>query len=165
MWNMNMNCTIKLFVRHGLTSFGTAGGLLKCENCFQVFQSEQSIEVKVHLLADRYIEFLKNNPDLPYFVLGELQRRPERLLEKVGLKFAANIDLISEQLKAEASMGKIRPIEPQHFMAHLISMIVFPFVARPLFMKIFKLDSDDYFDYLDQRKREIPVFMMAALRP
>ena len=37
---MNMNCTGKLFVRHGLTSFGTAGGLLKCENCFQVFQSE-----------------------------------------------------------------------------------------------------------------------------
>ena len=34
-----MNCTGKLFVRHGLT-FGTAGGLQKCENCFQVFQSE-----------------------------------------------------------------------------------------------------------------------------
>jgi AcrR family transcriptional regulator len=131
---------------------------------FQVFQSDQSIENKVNLLAERYIDFLKENPELPYFVLGELRRRPERLLEKIGEKFSVNLDKIGAQLKIESQEGTIRYIAPQHFMANLLSMIVFPFIASPLFMKIFRYDKEAYINYLDQRKKEIPAFVMAALR-
>jgi TetR/AcrR family transcriptional regulator len=131
---------------------------------FQVFHSEQSIEDKVNILAERYIDFLKVNPELPHFVLGELQRRPERLFEKIDAKLSMNIDVIGQQLKKEAEEGRIRPIAPQHFMANLLSMIVFPFIASPLFMKVFRYDKDAYYAYLDHRKKEVPAFVMAALR-
>lgn len=131
---------------------------------FQVFQSDQSIESKVDVLAERYIDFLKVNPELPYFVLGELRRRPERLFDKIGEKFSVHLDKIGVQLKNESEQGTIRYIAPQHFMANLLSMIVFPFIASPLFMKVFNYDREEYVNYLEQRKKEIPAFVMAALR-
>ncbi|MEQ9301118.1 MAG: TetR/AcrR family transcriptional regulator [Cyclobacteriaceae bacterium] len=131
---------------------------------FQVFHSDQTIEEKVHLLAERYIDFLKLNPELPHFVLGELQRRPERLFEKIDAKLSMNVDVIGMQLKKEAQQGRIREIAPQHFIANLLSMIVFPFIASPLFMKVLQYDKDAYYDYLDHRKKEVPAFIMAALR-
>lgn len=131
---------------------------------FQVFHSDQTIEEKVHLLAERYIDFLKLNPELPHFVLGELQRRPERLFEKIDAKLSMNVDVIGMQLKKEAQQGRIREIAPQHFIANLLSMMVFPFIASPLFMKVFQYDKEAYYDYLDHRKKEVPAFIMAALR-
>lgn len=131
---------------------------------FQVFHSDQTIEEKVHLLAERYIDFLKLNPELPHFVLGELQRRPERLFEKIDAKLSMNVDVIGMQLKKEAQQGRIREIAPQHFIANLLSMMVFPFIASPLFMKVFQYDKEAYSDYLDYRKKEVPAFIMAALR-
>ncbi len=130
---------------------------------FQIFHGDQSIEEKVHTLAERYIDFLKLNPELPHFVLGELQRRPDRLFAKIDARLSMNLDVIGLQLKKEEEEGKIRPIDPKHFIANLISMIVFPFVASPLFMKVFQYDKEAYFDYLDQRKREVPAFVMASL--
>lgn len=130
---------------------------------FQIFHGDQSIEEKVHDLAERYIDFLKLNPELPHFVLGELQRRPDRLFEKIDARLSMNVDVIGMQLKKEAEEGRIRSIDPKHFIANLISMIVFPFVASPLFMKVFQYNKEAYFDYLDQRKKEVPVFIMAAI--
>ncbi len=130
---------------------------------FQIFHGYQSIEEKVHTLAERYIDFLKLNPELPHFVLGELQRRPDRLFAKIDARLSMNLDVIGLQLRKEAEEGRIRPIDPKHFLANLISMIVFPFIASPLFMKIFQCDKEAYFDYLDQRKKEVPAFVMASL--
>ncbi|MEQ8713187.1 MAG: TetR/AcrR family transcriptional regulator [Cyclobacteriaceae bacterium] len=130
---------------------------------FQIFHGDQSIEEKVHVLADRYKDFLKLNPELPHFVLGELQRRPDRLFAKIDARLSMNLDVIGLQLKKEAQEGRIRLIDPKHFIANLISMIVFPFVASPLFIKVFNYDKEEYFDYLDQRKKEVPAFVMASL--
>ncbi len=130
---------------------------------FQIFHGDQSIEEKVHTLAERYIDFLKLNPELPHFVLGELQRRPDRLFAKIDARLSMNLDVIGLQLKKEAEEGRIRPIDPKHFLANLISMVVFPFIASPLFMKIFQYDKEAYFDYLDQRKKEVPTFVMSSL--
>jgi hypothetical protein len=48
---------------------------------------------------------------------------------------------------------------------NLVSMVVYPFAARPLVKAILGLDDATFAAMMEQRKTEIPAFYLAALRP
>ncbi|MDH5609541.1 MAG: TetR/AcrR family transcriptional regulator, partial [Cyclobacteriaceae bacterium] len=69
------------------------------------------------------------------------------------------------QLDEEARRGTIRPIGAGQFLLNLMSMMIFPFVARPIVQKVIGLEMDPYFALMEARKTEVPKFIMQALRP
>lgn len=132
---------------------------------FPVFISDLSLEDKIYKLTDIYIEFLKKNQDLPLFVLFELQQHPERLVSNMNLKSLNQFEKIQKQLDEEAEKGNIKPIKLPHFIANFISMMVFPFVARPMMKTVLQINQDQYEQLMEERKTEIPRFMINALKP
>jgi AcrR family transcriptional regulator len=132
---------------------------------FPVFNAPLPLEVKVYKLADIYIDFLKKNPDLPLFVLFELQQNPDRLVNTMKLNMMDHIVSIQQQLEDEIKKGNIAPIRLSQFIMNLLSMMVFPFVARPLISKILEVDPEAYDALMEERKTEIPRFIMNALKP
>ena len=72
---------------------------------------------------------------------------------------------LAEQLEARARDGTLRPISPQAFVLNLVSMVVYPFAARPLVMAIMGLDDARFAAMMQGRKAELPEFFLAALRP
>ena len=72
---------------------------------------------------------------------------------------------LGEQLDDAARRGMIRPIAPQEFVLNLVSMVVYPFAARPLVMAIMGLDDAAFAAMMERRKAEIPAFFLEALRP
>ena len=54
---------------------------------------------------------------------------------------------------------------PQEFVLNLVSMVVYPFAARPLVMAIMGLDDTAFTAMMQHRKAELPEFFLAALRP
>jgi hypothetical protein len=73
--------------------------------------------------------------------------------------------VLRRQLAAAAAAGEIRRISAEHFVANLMGLLVFPFVARPLFEVIVGLDADRFPAFGEARKRELPAFFLAGLRP
>ena len=67
------------------------------------------------------------------------------------------------QLKSEAEKGNIKKISIEDFMMNLVSMCIFPIVARPIFGNVLQLNKDEYDALLEKRKIEIPKFVMGAL--
>jgi len=72
---------------------------------------------------------------------------------------------LAEQLDAAAREGILRPISPQAFVLNLVSMVVYPFAARPFVMAVMGLDDARFTAMMQQRKTELPEFFLAALRP
>ncbi len=54
---------------------------------------------------------------------------------------------------------------PEEFLMNLISMVIFPFAARPLLREILALDDAEYMELMERRSATIPEFFLKGLRP
>jgi len=138
-----------------------------------VLASDAPIEEKVRLVAAAQIDMLLRNRYLPGYLLAELNHYPERaeqLLNSISGMTPANVrarlfGALGKQLEDAARSGAIRAIRPQEFVLNLVSMVVYPFAARPLVMAIMGMDDATFTATMEERKKEIPAFFLAALRP
>jgi AcrR family transcriptional regulator len=138
-----------------------------------VLASDAPLEEKVRLVAAAQIDMLQNNRYLPGYLLAELNHYPERaeqLLETMSGTTPADLrsrlfGTLGAQLELAARDGAIRPTRPQEFVLNLVSMVVYPFAARPLVMAVMGLDDATFTAMMEARKTEIPAFFLAALRP
>ena len=138
-----------------------------------VLASDAPLEDKVRMVAAAQIDMLQNNRYLPGYLLAELNHYPERaeqLLSTMSGTTPANLrarlfGTLGKQLEDAARSGLLREIRPQEFVLNLVSMIVYPFAARPLVMAIMGLDDATFTAMMEERKKEIPAFFLAALRP
>ena len=138
-----------------------------------VLASDAPLEEKVRLVAAAQIDMLLKNRYLPGYLLAELNHYPERaeqLLSVMSGTTPANVrarllGTLGKQLEEAAGSGAIRAIRPQEFVLNLVSMVVYPFAARPLVMAIMGMDDATFTAVMEERKQAIPAFFLAALRP
>ena len=138
-----------------------------------VLASDAPLEDKVRMVAAAQIDMLQNNRYLPGYLLAELNHYPERaeqLLSTMSGTTPANLrarlfGTLGKQLEDAARSGLLREIRPQEFVLNLVSMIVYPFAARPLVMAIMGMDDATFTAAMEERKQEIPAFFLSALRP
>ncbi|MAE86309.1 MAG: TetR family transcriptional regulator [Flammeovirgaceae bacterium] len=132
---------------------------------FSILNSRVPLEVKVYQLADKYMEFLSKRPELPLFVMNELQRHPDQLIQRLNLNKGIDFTVLKEQLEEEYQKGNIREITVEMFILNLISLLVFPFAGRILFKSIAQMEESSFAQFMELRKTEVPKFVMNALRP
>jgi TetR/AcrR family transcriptional regulator len=127
------------------------------------FASDNKMEDKITLLVETYITMLQNNPHLPIFILNELHRDPEKLVHMMK-QLGIRPDLLALALQKEISSGNMVPIKAEQLIINIIGMCVFPFIGRPL-LKGFMFDNDDekYNQFLEERKKEVPAFVIRSL--
>jgi len=138
-----------------------------------VLASDAPLEDKVRMVAAAQIDMLQKNRYLPGYLLAELNHYPERAELLLSSIAGATPDVVrprlfgklAEQLDAAAREGTLRPITPQAFVLNLVSMVVYPFAARPFVMAVMGLDDARFTAMMQERKTELPEFFLAALRP
>ena len=135
-------------------------------NITLVMESEGSIYDKIEVFIHNYIEFFMKNPDLPIFVLTEINRNPDRVIAM--LNNTQNFPKMQQfigQLMVEVQLGKVKPINPIHFFLNMMSLCVFPFVAKPMIKTMINLSEEDFQTILNQRKQEVTRFIFDAIKP
>ncbi len=131
----------------------------------EIFLADKPLFEKIGSFCDEYITIVMENPYLPLFVLNEINQDPEYFLSKVWK--GKNLPLPEKflaQIEEEVAKGKIKRISPLHLLMNLISMTVFPFVAKPMFQKNLGLDELQFRSVMEQRKKEIPGFIIDAIK-
>lgn len=130
-----------------------------------IFESEKPLFEKIEQFCTEYIDVVIENPYLPLFVLNEINRDPERFLTKVWTKQnRPTPEKFLAQIEKDMKKGIIKRISPLHLLMNLISMTVFPFMAKPMFQNQFQLDELQYRSIMEQRKIEIPKFIIESIR-
>jgi AcrR family transcriptional regulator len=129
----------------------------------QVLTADADLFEKVRLFADKYISILAANPDIAGFVFHEISVNPHRLVGNIR-GIGVNTDIIKKHLDHEIAAGRIKPIKMEHFIANLVSMCVFPFIAKPVLMGIMQMDNPAFEQFIEERKQLVPEIIINSIR-
>lgn len=130
-----------------------------------IFEADQPLFEKIENFCDEYISIVMDNPYLPLFVLNEINQDPDYFLKKVWTgKSKPNPLKLLEQIEKEVRKGTIKRINPMHLLMNLISMTIFPFVAKPMFQKNLGMSEVQFKMAMEERKKEIPRFIIDSLK-
>ena len=130
-----------------------------------ILTSEQSLFEKIESFCEEYITVVQDNPYLPLFVLNELNRDPVYFMNKLwGRAHRPDPRMFLKQIEEEVAKGTIKPISPLNLLMNLISMTIFPYIGKPIFQQTIGLDEMQFRMTMEQRKKEIPKFIIDAIR-
>lgn len=131
------------------------------------------LEDLITAFVQGYIDAVRKAPFIPGYVISEATQHPERLetlmraaIGTVPREIAARTFPVVERMIAErVAQGTMRPMNLQQLMVNVMALTVFPFVARPILSAAFTLDDDGFQRFLDERREDLPRFILNALRP
>ncbi|HUI32726.1 MAG: TetR/AcrR family transcriptional regulator [Dysgonamonadaceae bacterium] len=118
-----------------------------------------SLEEKIEALAANYTNLLLVNEDLPFFVLSELKSN-EYILEKVK----KNTRMLSQPVIENQLKERGFTISTLNFIMNIVSLILFPFISKPLFVSTGLVKEEDFTNFVMNRKQHIPTWVMNTLK-
>lgn len=131
---------------------------------YSVLNSESNFEPKIRQLVQTYYKMFEEHPYLPSFIIHEMNQHPDRFsdfIKKSGVQVPGRF---IKQIKAEISAGNIKPVKPQDFIINTIGLCVFPVIARPMVQTVFGMDDEAYRHFLQNRKKDLPEFILNAVQ-
>lgn len=120
------------------------------------------LEEKMTLLASHYIDRLIREPNFPLFILSEIQARPDKLIQRMGMKDALKKSVFTRQLDQMLTKQKLS-INPLHFLMNFIGITVFPFIGKPLLKGVAGLSEKEFNQLMEERKKLIPLWIKTIL--
>jgi len=127
---------------------------------------DRSIEEKVPAIVREQIEFQSARPYFAGYMVSELHAEPDRiarLMSRQGGKIP--LDVLRKQLREGAKAGRFRPMSAEQFVASMMGLLIFPFAIRPALQELLSLDDTRWRAFIEERRRLLPDFFMAGLRP
>jgi AcrR family transcriptional regulator len=123
-----------------------------------------SFKEKIGILISHYIDMLIKNPELPIFVLSEVNADPVKFISKVGFDKVQhdNVCLV-KQWKELVASGKVTNVNPIHIMMNVISMTIFPFIGGPLIRNRTGISLEEFNALMEERKKLIPKWINAII--
>ena len=110
-----------------------------------------SLEKKIELIAEGYIDMLTQNPDLPIFILSEIRTNADRMVANVRLdKILAESNFVKQLQERRPEM------HPIQFIMSILGLVVFPFLMRPVLMQAKGADTKMFNTMMMARKEWIP---------
>lgn len=132
---------------------------------FAIMESENfNFKEKIGAFVENYLKLILENPFIPAFVMGELNKNPEKLsffFDEGGFEAQRILHLIKDVIAKEAG---INFNQARHLVVNIISLSVFPFVGRLLIEKIvFGSNKAEYNRFISERKEVIVDLIMNSL--
>jgi AcrR family transcriptional regulator len=129
-----------------------------------VNDSKTTLQQKMEILISHYIDLLIKNPDIPIFVLGEINANPAKLIATLGFNKVTHENLyVVKQWKELAATKKMPDFNPIHIMINILSLTIFPFIASPLLRNRTGMSMDEFNQLMEERKKLIPVWVKAVM--
>ena len=123
-----------------------------------VTNEKTSLEEKIDLASVKYFDILTKNPNLPLFVLSEIQKKTSDIKSILPFDKVLKNSFLIKQIQE-----KNPEINPFHFLINFISMTVFPFLGKPI-LQTFELMNDSEFQkFVEERKKFVPVWIKMML--
>jgi AcrR family transcriptional regulator len=125
---------------------------------------EMPIQKKFEIFIDQYTSILQSSPMTPIFILHELTANPDRLVATIKSR-GVNPEMFLSQMQEEIEKGNIRQIDPRQLIVNLLSLVIFPFAARPMLLGIlFQGDPEDYSRFIEERKKSLKDYFLNSIK-
>lgn len=130
---------------------GAIGPVLSDENI--------SIDNKIRIITENYTNLLLENEELPIFILNELTVNKDLFAEITQINRQNALPVLEKQLKELGAN-----ISATDLILNTLSMVMFPFVAKPLITTSKLVDEDDFVDFVTERKSKIEKWINTIIK-
>lgn len=131
---------------------------------FEVLNSGLAFHPKINKLVETYYQMFKEQPHLPRFIIHEMNQHPDRFKQFVSSIGIEIPEQFIKQIRTEIEAGTMKEIDPREFIINTIGMCVFPLIARPMIETVFGMNDEQYQQFLEHRKKELPKFILNAVK-
>jgi AcrR family transcriptional regulator len=133
---------------------------------FRIIKSDMPIFELVESWITAYYEVLAEYPQIPIFILNEVNHNPEQLIAMVRKRMPEKIfQVLSNRLAEESRKGTIKETSTIDFGLNVLSLCAFPFILGGLAVKVAGISSVEYHTILAQHKNYVIRFVLDALKP
>lgn len=129
-----------------------------------ILDSDKHIFDKIRQFTDEYISFLSKHTYLPAFIINELNSNPKSIQDIFMTELSDSFENLTSQVNELVDKGVIKPVKMDHILTNLISMSLFPVIARPILQTIFQKDEKAYQDFLNERKTLVADFIIDSIK-
>jgi len=129
-----------------------------------IMMSELTLFEKVEKFVGEYIDTLLQNPLLPIFILNEINRNPKEAIKKIFGNQRPPIDKVEEHVAKLVKKGEIKPIKGYELMVNMVSLCIFPFLARPMVQWVTKTNDEEFLKLMELRKKTVVKFVIDSVK-
>jgi AcrR family transcriptional regulator len=126
----------------------------------ELLNEDLPLEQKLRSFVDKYLEIVKANPDIPLFVLHEMNKDPNRLRNFMINQIGEKVHPFLQQIREERKKGNTVDLPADQIMVNIMSLMIFPFIGRPVFKAILDKDDEEYEAFIDERHRLLPDYVV-----
>lgn len=130
----------------------------------KILNADSSISEKITQFVAHYIPFVSKNRFLPVFIIQELNNNPEFANNFFSSSSLPQTEKFRNQLLDASEQGEIRKLDPEQFILDLFSVVVFPFVGRPLMKKLLQKDDQGFDDLIQDRIEHATAMLLNSIK-
>lgn len=130
-------------------------------------QEDISLENFIEKIIEAQIGFLKNNPDAPFFIIGELRHNSEvlKMMRELFSEFGKEIvGKIRMFVQMKQSKGELNDVSVEDLLIDIVSLDVMSFVGQVLFTQTLEMDSQTQEAFLERRKTHIKKLILSSIK-
>jgi AcrR family transcriptional regulator len=117
-----------------------------------ILNKEISLKSKIKEIVEFYYLTFDENPQLPSFVIFEMNQNTERFKDFMSSHGVSLPQTYIDQVQLAIQEKRIKDIAPHQLLMNIISLCLMPIVARNMVQMLFKLNDDNYMEFLEQRR-------------
>ena len=129
-----------------------------------VLDTDVELFDKIRLVVDTYLTFVSRNSFLPLFIVNEVNRNPQFFFRTVVEKERTHLDKFRRQVEEAVAQGRIHPISPAQLFMNVMSLVIFPFLGKPIIQVGLGLSDEDFKREMEHRRTEVAEFVIRAIR-
>lgn len=129
-----------------------------------VLDTDLELFDKIRLVVDTYLTFVSRNSFLPLFIVNEVNRNPQFFFRTVVEKERTHLDKFRRQVEEAVAQGRIHPITPAQLFMNVMSLVIFPFLGKPIIQVGLGLSDEDFKREMEHRRTEVAEFVIRAIR-
>jgi TetR/AcrR family transcriptional regulator len=119
------------------------------------------LETKLRNFTIKYLELIRHNSDIPLFLLHEMNKNPGRMKNFMLNEIGKKIQPFLQQLNEEREKGNTVDLPAEQILANIMSLLIFPFIGRPVFQVILNLEETEFEQFIDDRLAYLPDYIVS----
>lgn len=121
-----------------------------------VISSDLSLKEKIKRIIELDMDKLVRMPQLPVFIMSELHRNTEIILNDLeNIPIKNLLSRLEKDIEVEVKKGKINRIEPLELVMNIQSLTIYPIIARPMLIHRLGMSERSYLAMMQKRKTEL----------
>jgi AcrR family transcriptional regulator len=128
-----------------------------------LLNEEMPLDVKLRKFSTKYLELIKANPDIPLFVIHEMNKNPGRLKKFIAKEIGKRVQPFLQQIREEREKGHTVNLPPEQIFVNIMAMMVFPFLGRPVLQVILNMDEEAFSQFIAVREAFIPDYLVSMV--